>query len=101
MTKSLSQAALLTAGLLLSSASVAAMDPIAKCNDCSSQAALQTATELENSSVYVVDFVNRTAKKFVTNDKGDTLLTKLSIGELNQINQKYDYRKTYLRAVQP
>ncbi|GIU39980.1 hypothetical protein TUM4438_00040 [Shewanella sairae] len=101
MRKSISQAALLTAGLLISTASVAAMGPIAKCNDCSNQAAQQTATELENSSVYVVDFVNRTAQKFVTDEKGVTLLSKLSIGELNHINQKYDYRKTYLRAVQP
>ncbi|GIU11239.1 MULTISPECIES: hypothetical protein [unclassified Shewanella] len=101
MRKTITHAVLLGAGLLFSTASVAAMSPIAACNDCSKQETEQTAKNLQDSSVYVVDFVNLTAQKFVTDKQGATLLSKLSIGELNRINQKYDYRKVNLRAVQP
>ena len=101
MRKSVTQIALLSAGLLLSTTSLAAMSPITECNDCSSQAALSAAKAEQSESVYVVDFVNRTAKKFVTDEQGSALLTKISVGELNQLNQEFDYRKVHLRAVKP
>ncbi len=101
MRKSVTQIALLSAGLLLSTTSLAAMSPITECNDCSSQAALSAAKAEQSESVYVVDFVNRTAKKFVTDEQGSALLTKISVGELNQLNQEFDYRKVHLRAIKP
>ena len=101
MRKIATRVALLSAGLLLSTTSLAAMSPIAECNDCSSQEALKAAEALQSDSVYVVDFVNRTAKKFVTDDKGAALLTKLSVGELNHLNQEFNYRKAYLNSVKP
>ena len=101
MRKSVTQIALLSAGLLLSTTSLAAMSPITECNDCSGQAALSAAKAEQSESVYVVDFVNRTAKKFVTDEQGSALLTKISVGELNQLNQEFDYRKVHLRAIKP
>ncbi|GIU30056.1 hypothetical protein L2719_08820 [Shewanella schlegeliana] len=101
MRKTTTRVALLSAGLLLSTTSLAAMSPITECNDCSNQAALSAATAEKSDSVYVVDFVNRTAQKFVTDGKGSALLTKLSVGELNHLNQEFNHRKVYLRAVKP
>ncbi|MGS0679911.1 hypothetical protein ACVBIL_02000 [Shewanella sp. 125m-7] len=101
MTRTITRVALLSAGLLLSTTSLAGMSPITECNDCSSLTALKAAVAQQSDSVYVVDFVNRTAKKFVTDDKGATLLTKLSIGELNHLNQEFNYRKVYLNSVKP
>ena len=89
MRKTATRVTLLSAGLLLSTTSLAAMSPIAECNDCSSQAALKAAESQQSDSVFVVDFVNRTAKKFVTDDQGSALLTKLSVGELSQLNQEF------------
>ena len=101
MKKKITQIALLSAGLLFSSVSLAAMSPITKCNDCSDKDAVATAKAQNDDSVYVVDFVNHTAKKFVTDAQGTTLLSKISVGELNRINQQFDYRKVNLRAVKP
>ncbi|MFS1440086.1 hypothetical protein [Shewanella sp. 10N.286.48.A6] len=90
---------LMIATLLFSASSVAGMNSIAQCNDCSPSMALGAATEFGSDSVYVVDFVNRTAKKYVANSKGNKVIAKMSIGEITHLNRKFDYRKTYLHAV--
>lgn len=109
--KKISSAILLSTGILFSTASIAGISDIAQCNDCSSMASQQAASELQRESVFIVDFVNRTAQKYsvenisVENNsvenKGAIQLTSMTVSELNHINQKYDYRKVHLRAVKP
>ena len=90
---------LILATILFSTSTLAAMAPVAKCNDCSATAALDAAKALAADNVYVVDFVNATAQKFVSDDKGNTVVAKMSLGDITRLNQQFDYRKTHLRAL--
>jgi hypothetical protein len=90
---------LMITALLFSASSFAGMNSVAKCNDCSKSAALETTAALKSDNVYVVDFVNRTAQKYVSDSKGNTVAAKMSIGEITRLNQQFDYRKTRLHAV--
>ncbi|MCL1058386.1 hypothetical protein L2729_10320 [Shewanella gelidimarina] len=92
-------APLMMATLLFSAASFAGMSSVALCNDCSKSTALEAAMALENNNVYVVDFVKRTAQKYVSDSKGNTIAANMSLGEITRLNQQFDYRKTYLHAV--
>ncbi|MGI2261093.1 hypothetical protein [Shewanella sp. GXUN23E] len=64
------------------------------CNDCNAAKIEQLVNQHTDNNLYVVDFVNATAQKV---SQGQTV--KLSVSELNSLNNKYDYRKTPLRAV--
>jgi len=88
--------------LLFTSTSYAAMSEIAVCNDCSTQEVKTLIDKESAASIYVVDFVNRTAQKF-TSDSDDTqpVAVAISVSELDTINNRYEYRKTHLRAVNP
>ncbi|QFU24851.1 hypothetical protein FM038_023780 [Shewanella eurypsychrophilus] len=99
--KKISSAVLLSAGILFSTASIASMNGIVECNDCSQTRSQLTANEFKGENVFVVDFVNRTAQKYIVEGKDTAQLTSMTLGELNRINQKYDYRKAHLRAVKP
>jgi len=90
---------LMMASLLFSASSFAEMNSVAQCNDCSNTAALEAATALKSDNVYVVDFVNRTAKKYISDSNGNTVAANMSLGEITRLNQRFDYRKSYLHAV--
>ncbi|RTR36954.1 hypothetical protein EKG38_20925 [Shewanella canadensis] len=97
------KATLVSLSLLFTSTSYAAMSDIAVCNDCSAQ---EVKTLIDNetyANIYVVDFVNRTAQKFTSSDENGSqpIAIAMSISELNTINQRYEYRKTHLRALNP
>jgi|GEM_PF-4951314 len=89
--------------LLFTSTSYAAMSEISVCNDCSAEEVKTLIDRESSTNIYVVDFVNRTAQKFTSSGKHDSQLITIamSISELNTINQRYDYRKTHLRAINP
>ncbi|MCL1062547.1 hypothetical protein MK852_10415 [Shewanella benthica] len=101
MKKIIAYAALFSAGIVFSTASFAGINMLAECNDCSSLASQRAANKLQGKSVFVVDFVNRTAKKYIVKEEGNALLTSMTLGELNRINQQFDYRKVHLRSVKP
>lgn len=90
---------LILAALLFSTSALSAMAPVVKCNDCSAAASLDTAKTLAADNVYVIDFVNATAQKYVSDDKGNTVIAKMSLGDITRLNQQFDYRKTHLRAL--
>lgn len=90
---------LMMATLLFSATSFAGMNSVTICNDCSKSAALDAASHLDNNSVYVIDFVKRTAQKYVSDSKGNTLAANMTLGEITSLNQQFDYRKTYLYAI--
>ena len=90
---------LILAALLFSSSTIAAMAPVTQCNDCNAAAALEAAKTVKSDSVYVVDFVNATAQKYVSDAKGNTTTAKMSLGDISRLNQQFDYRKTHLHAL--
>lgn len=94
--KLLNKTAFIGLSLLSSSAVFAHQAAPLICNDCGNDALQQLVAEKgQNHSMYLVDFVNATAHKF----DAEGNVVPMSLGELNVLNQKYDYRKTTLRAV--
>ncbi|MCF1437380.1 MAG: hypothetical protein LPD71_01060 [Shewanella sp.] len=64
------------------------------CNDCNPAKIEKLVNQHTDRSLYVIDFIHETAQKF-----SEGKMVKLSVSELNSLNNKYDYRKTTLRAV--
>ncbi len=92
--KLFNKSALASLALLSSGAVMAQGADTVICNDCNAGKIDQLISQQADTQVYVVDFVNATAKKFE-----DGKSVKLSVSELNSLNHKFDYRKTTLRAV--
>ncbi|RTR29356.1 hypothetical protein [Shewanella atlantica] len=97
------KATLISLTLLFTSTSYAAMSEIAVCNDCSTQEINTLINKQASENIYVVDFVNRTAQKFTSDSDTNSqpIAVAMSVSELNTINNRYEYRKTHLRAVKP
>ncbi len=97
------KATLVSLPLLFTSTSYAAMSEMSVCNDCSTQEIKTLIDRDSSANIYVVDFVNRTAQKFTSSgeDGSQPIAIAMSISELNTINQRYEYRKTHLRALNP
>jgi len=97
------KATLVSFTLLFTSTSYAAMSDISVCNDCTAQEVKTLLDSESSANVYVVDFVNRTAQKFTSSSENNSqpVAIAMSVSELNTINQRYEYRKAHLRALNP
>ncbi|WP_394148165.1 hypothetical protein [Shewanella atlantica] len=97
------KATLVSFTLLFTSTSYAAISEITVCNDCSAQEIKTLIDKESTANIYVVDFVNRTAQKFTSkSDSNDQpVAVAMSVSELDTINNRYEYRKAHLRAINP
>lgn len=91
--KLLNKSAIASLALLSSGAVMAQGTDTVICNDCNAGKIEQLVSKQDSKNLYIVDFVNAKASKIE-----DGKSAKLSVSELNSLNQKYDYRKTYLSA---
>ncbi|WP_394496540.1 hypothetical protein [Shewanella sp. ENK2] len=80
------------------SGSVLAESSVIECNDCTAMQKVNAVAGYDNGVVFVADFVNYKLNKFVISDDKKINQAQLTVSEVQQVNQQFDYRKTTLIA---